>query len=319
MAHRTPTGLLETFGLRPLSKALLQARSALLGSPHVPPNLWGPSSLRVFKPTISLPTWLGRRRPDGRVPIYNFFNRVRPPKDAGYSVRVTYASDFRGGRWTYDGHNGTDFAVPVGTTVVSAAPGKIVRVENDFHQGGLKVCIDHGRGLFTTSGHLARALVEVGDTVTRGQPVALSGASGMDLVMFFPWVAPHVHFNTWVDGEPSDPFALPTEQSLWRHHNTPIPWDGVAVPEDSEFEPSDWDPAGVSDAISACQDRKVRGRMAALPSVERRAAEVMFLRNYRPAMFDSFPPLYRTTGARRPVLDLPFQASDYVGVVFLDE
>ena len=315
MAKTTPTGFLETFGLNPLHRAFRQARSALLGSPHVPPNLWGPSSLRIFKPTISLPTWLGKGRTDGRIPIYNFFNRVRPPKDSGYSVRVTYARDYRGGRWTYDGHNGTDFAVPVGTTVVSAAPGKVLRVENDFHQGGLKVCIDHGRGLFTTSGHLARALVGVGEFVKRGQPVALSGASGMDLVMFFPWVAPHVHFNTWVGGEPSDPFALATEQSLWRDHNNPVPWDGSPADGDDEFEPSSWDSVGVREAISSCKDGDIRETMAALPSVERQAAEVMFLRNYRPAMFTSFPALYSSRSDRRPVLDLPFRASDYVGVV----
>ncbi len=162
--------VLDTFGLRPLRPALRDAWQALAGNPHLPPSRWGPSSVRIFKPHIGLPTWLGLKRRDRRVPIYNFFNRVPQPPDEGYSVRATYARDFRGGRFTYDGHVGTDFASPVGTPVVAAAPGVVLRVCNEMNRGGLKVCIDHGEGLFTTSNHLSRALVEPGHRVARGEP-----------------------------------------------------------------------------------------------------------------------------------------------------
>jgi hypothetical protein len=50
--------------------------------------------------------------------------------------------DFRGGTLTYDSHNGTDFAVPPGTIVVAAAPGRVLRASSEFNRGGLKVFVD---------------------------------------------------------------------------------------------------------------------------------------------------------------------------------
>ncbi len=306
-------GLAEIFGLRPLGPALRSALSAVRGSPHVPPNRFGLSSLRIFKPWIGLPTWLGHRRPDCRVPLYNYFNRVRAPRDEGYSVRVTYARDVRGGRYTYDGHLGTDFAVPVGTVIVAAAPGVVLRIGNDFAQGGLKVCIDHGRGLLTTSNHLARALVPEGGLVRRGEPVGLSGASGLEFVLFFPWVSPHLHLNTWLDGEPVDPFAVAGETALWRGGNEPVPHGGTSV---DRFVPTDWDPVLVDDACRACRDPAERERLLAIADVRARAAEVLVVRNYRAALFGARPPLQRERHPRRPCLDLPFRGEDFVGVAF---
>lgn len=306
-------GWRETFGLVPLRPALREARKAIAGSPGTPRTVWGLSSLRIFKPGISLPTWLGHRRRDGRVPVYNFFNREQPPRDAPYSVRVSFCRDFRGGRFTYDSHVGTDFAVPVGTPVVAAAPGLVLRVASELDHGGLKVCIDHGRGLFTTSSHLSRAFVAEGARVQRGDRLGLSGASGIELLLFFPWVAPHLHLNVWLDGEPIDPFARAGEVSMWRRDNDPVPWDGRPVAGDDGFEPSRWDPRGVEASIEACRDPAVRQKARACPTLERRAAEVLFHRVLTPAAFDAFPPLYLERGERRPCLDLPFRAQDFSG------
>lgn len=309
-------GWRDTFGLRPIRPALAEFRRVLTGNPYLPPSQWDVSSLKIFKPRISLATWLRRKRADGRVPIYNFFNRVQAPRDEGYSVKVSFARDFRGGRFTYDGHMGTDFAVPVGTPVIAAAPGVVLRVHNDMGSGGLKVCIDHGQGLFTTSSHLSRALVREGERVDRGRCVGLSGASGVEFVLCFPWVSPHVHYNTWLNGDPTDPFALPgsNEDSLWRSHNDPVPFDGTPDPTDESFEPSPWDPDGVHAAIEACRDPEARRVARSFDTLPRRAAEILILRNYRPAMFDAFPPLYPRAWPRRPVLDLPFRNTDFRGV-----
>jgi murein DD-endopeptidase MepM/ murein hydrolase activator NlpD len=303
-------GPLETFGLRPAGEAIAGVRRVLRGSPFVPPTRWDATSARIFKPSISIPTWLRRTREDGLVPVYNFFNRVPQPKDEGYSVRVTYCRDFRGGRWTYDGHLGTDFACPVGTPIVAAAPGVVLRVASELDRGGLKVCVDHGEGLFTTHNHLSRALVAPGARVERGQAVGLSGASGVEFVFCFPWVAPHLHYNVWLNGEPVDPFATDGETSLWLRRNDPVPASGAA---DARFAPSPWDAAGVDAAIEACRDPSRRDAMRALPTVERRAAEVLVLRNYKPTLFSSFPPLYRERFDRTPRLDLPFRAADFRG------
>jgi murein DD-endopeptidase len=272
----------------------------------------GVSSLRILRPAIAMPTWLGLRRPDRRVPILNYVNRVRAPRDQGYSVRVTYARDWRGGRRTYDGHLGTDFAVPIGTTVVAAAAGVVLHVGYDLAAGGLKVCIDHGDGLLTTSNHLSRALVRPGDLVARAAPIGRSGASGLELALCFPWLPPHLHLNVWLDGEPVDPFAADdSEIPLWRAGNDPTPAiDGIDAP----FVPTAFCEAGVADAIAACRDPDARRRLATASPLPRAACELLLLRNYRPARFTSFPRVYRGSHPRAARLDLPFRTTDFVGV-----
>ncbi len=308
-------GLLDRFGLTPLGPAARQARKAVLGSEGTPATETGLSSLRIFKPAIALPTWLGRTRGDGLVPVYNFMNRNLPGKDAPYSVKVSFCRDFQGGQWTYDSHVGTDFAIPVGTPIVTPAPGRVLRVASELDHGGLKVCIDHGGNLFTTSSHLSRALVAEGDFVPRGRVLGLSGASGIEFLLFFPWVAPHLHLNVWLDGEPADPFAQPGETPLWRSgDNDPRPFEGPADPaEEAGFLESRWSEAGVDAAIAACRDPEVRERARAFDRLERRAAEILFHRVLTPAAFDAFPPLYEGRGKRRPCLDLPFRAADFRG------
>ncbi len=315
--ERIPVGWAERFGLCPWGQALRDARKAVAGTPGTPATEWDRSSIRIFKPEISLPTWLGRTRPDRRVPIYNFFNRNLRPRDAPYSVKVTDCVDWRGGQWTYDGHVGTDFAVPVGTPIVAPAPGIVVGVLRQLDHGGLKVCIDHGGALFTTSGHLSRATVGEGDRVGRGQVIGLSGAAGIEFVLFFPWVAPHLHLNVWLGGDPIDPFAVEGEESLWRTGNDPTPVEGGSA-SDEPFEPSEWDAAGVDASIEACRDARVREHARSIGSLERRAAYVLFHRVLTAAAFESFPPLYRTKGERRPCLDLPFRARDFDGIALPD-
>jgi len=314
--ERSRVGWLERFGLRPLGPALREARKAIAGNDATPATSWGTSSLRILKPDISLTTWLGRVRPDRLAPVYNFFNREQPPLDAPYSVKVSFCRDFQGGQWTYDGHVGTDFAVPVGTAVVPVAPGRVVRVASELDHGGLKVCIDHGDGLFSTASHLSRATVGEGEFVRRGQVIGVSGASGIEFLLFFPWVAPHLHLNIWLDGEPIDPFACEGEVSMWRCRNAPRPFDPERDPDRGDpesFEPSQWDEKGVEAAIDACRDREVRETARSFDALERRAAEILFHRVLSSAAFDAFPPLYASAGPRRPCLDLPFRAQDFAG------
>jgi murein DD-endopeptidase len=310
--ERPRIGWVERFGLRPLRQGLRDARKAVVGKGATPATVWDLSSPKIFKPRISIHTWAGRTRADRLVPVYNFFNRNQPPKSAPYSVKVRICRDFQGGQWTYDGHVGTDFAVPVGTPIVTTAPGRVLRVDSELDHGGLKVCIDHGQGLFTTSSHLSRALVRERQRVERGRVIGLSGASGIEFILFFPWVAPHLHLNVWLNGEPIDPFALCGEVSMWRRHNDPTPYDGTPAGEGA-FEPSEWDPDGVEAAIDACRDEEIRRKARRFRSLERRAAEILFHRVLSSAAFEAFPPLYRQEGSRRPCLDLPFRERDFRG------
>ena len=313
--HRLPLitsspDLLDTFGLRPIGPALAALQRGVLGKKGQQPARFGLSSTRILKPWISLPTWVGIRPRDRLAPLYNLFNRVAAPKGEPYSVRVTYARDFLGGQFTYDGHLGTDFALPVGTTIAASAPGLVLRVDNNLDRGGLKVCINHGEGLFTTSSHLSRALVRVGDVVKRGQPVGLSGASGIEFLLMFPWVSPHLHFNTWLDATPVDPFAREGETSLWQVHNDPRPHAGR---ESEPFARTRWNARRVDEAIAACVDDPLRSSMSGIEDLGRRAAEVIVQRNYRAMLFTSFPPLYDEVHERASRLDLPMFARDYDG------
>ena len=155
-------GVRDVFGLDPLRPAIKQSWRAIRGHGGEPPTQFGLSSIKIFKPRISLPTWLGQRRPDRKAWVYNLVNRHAPPPNEPFSVKVTNVQDFRGGDLTYDSHRGTDFAVPVGTPIITPAPGIIADVRSDMDRGGRKVCFDHGAGLFTTLNHLANH-----DTVSR--------------------------------------------------------------------------------------------------------------------------------------------------------
>jgi murein DD-endopeptidase MepM/ murein hydrolase activator NlpD len=231
---------------------------------------------------------------------------------------VTYARDYRGGRLSYDGHVGTDFAVPAGTPIVAAAPGVVTEVRKDMQRGGLKVCIDHGGGLITTSNHLSRALVEPGNLVKRGEPIGLSGMSGVDGVLFFPWLAPHLHFNVLLDGVPVDPFAADGEVSLWRAQALPEPHRDEQ--DDGMAEATRWDRDAVAAAIASCRDADLRQRLTAEANDDVRAAKLAVARLFLSHRFERRGrPLVDPGHERRPWLDLPLRAEDYDGVVFADE
>lgn len=309
-----PLRVTEVFGLSPWSERLREAALTFRGDAQTPPTRFDHTSLRMFRPRLALPLWRGLPARGRRVPIYNLVSHVRPPPASGWSVRVTTARDFLGTQLTYDSHNGTDFAVPLGTVVVAAAPGVVLRVSREFNRGGLKVFIDHGEGLVTTSNHLARALVAAGDRVARGQPIALSGYSGLDGLVTFPFGAPHVHFNVWLDGDYVDPFARPGETALWRHGNWPVPDDGHA--RDGDFTPTAWDPDAVARGLAACVHDGARREVSALADPALRAMALLFHLNYFPTRFRARPALVRGSHPRTPRLDLPFRREDFDGVWF---
>lgn len=311
--------LREVFGLSPLPERAREAWLAVRGGAGIPPTRFGLSSLEIFHPALSIRTWLGRTRADRRIPISNLFNHTQTPIGDGWSVRKHHVRDFRGGTLTYDSHNGTDLAVPVGSVVTAAAPGRVLRVSSEYNRGGLKLFIDHGEGLVTTSNHLARSLVSTGDLLRRGQPVALSGYSGLDGLIAFPWSVPHVHFNVWLDGDPVDPFAAAGETALWLHGNDPLPFDPSGDHGGDTYTPTTWNMDAVEATRASCSDTATRELLDREFDPERRAMNLLFQRNYFPTRFSSRPALIAGTHARAPRLSLPFQAEDFTGIVMADE
>lgn len=97
-------------------------------------------------------------------------------------------------------HNGIDIAMPEGTPVVSAAPGKVVF--SGFSSGyGNCVIIEHDNGLTSLYAHNSLNLVKTGDVVDKHKVLALSGSSGRS-------TGPHLHFEVRKDGVPVDPTGM---------------------------------------------------------------------------------------------------------------
>ncbi|WP_297938004.1 M23 family metallopeptidase [uncultured Campylobacter sp.] len=94
-------------------------------------------------------------------------------------------------------HGGTDFRAAVGTFVIAANDGVVVIAKDRYYAGG-SVVIDHGEGIYTQYYHLSALNVKVGQSVKKGDTIALSGASGRVS-------GPHLHFGVIVGGVQVNP------------------------------------------------------------------------------------------------------------------
>ncbi|HHW15758.1 MAG TPA: M23 family metallopeptidase [Firmicutes bacterium] len=96
-------------------------------------------------------------------------------------------------------HEGIDLAVPAGTPVKAAAPGRVKAAFRGL-TSGLSVDLDHG-GFTTRYFHLSAIKVQVGQVVKAGEVIGLAGSTGLS-------TGPHLHFEVHVDGRPVDPLSL---------------------------------------------------------------------------------------------------------------
>lgn len=173
------------------------------------------------------------------------------------------ARDFLCGGLTYDGHKGTDFALPaltmvdVGVDVLASAPGTVRGIRNgmaDILQGtpgapdvsgrecGNGVVVSHGDGWETQYCHMKQGsvIVVTGQTVAMGQVLGQVGLSGATQF-------PHVHLSVRKDGAVVDPFApdalntcgTAADKTLWH--------------EPVAFVPGGLVSAGFSDAVPEYQ------------------------------------------------------------------
>ncbi|AFU97244.1 M23 family metallopeptidase [Simiduia agarivorans] len=75
-------------------------------------------------------------------------------------------------------HFGVDVAAPTGTVVVAPAGGIVRLAHEDMFFSGGTLILDHGHGLTSSFIHLSALLVEKGERVEQGQPIAEVGATG---------------------------------------------------------------------------------------------------------------------------------------------
>ncbi|OQQ19355.1 peptidase [Streptomyces sp. M41(2017)] len=92
-----------------------------------------------------------------------------------------------GSMWSSGYHTGTDFVVPTGTTIKSIAAGTVVSAGWGGAYGN-QVVIQHADGRYSQYAHMSSLSVSAGQTVTEGQQIGLSGATGNV-------TGPHLHFE----------------------------------------------------------------------------------------------------------------------------
>jgi murein DD-endopeptidase MepM/ murein hydrolase activator NlpD len=128
---------------------------------------------------------------------------AKPPVPASLPPRVgppAILSPF--GEWQGAGgrprawqHYGVDLRAPVGTPVLAAADGTVLRT-GEHQNAGRLIVLGHAADLSTVYWHLSAISVEAGRAVRRGQAIGRSGMTGNA-------TTPHLHFGVcgWPRGE----------------------------------------------------------------------------------------------------------------------
>ena len=115
---------------------------------------------------------------------------ARSAMTQGYGA-TSFAKNGYRGKW----HNGVDFGVPIGTSVLASEEGTVVAIGNQdsyCNKGayGKFIVIRHANNLTTLYAHLSRQVVQKGDVVKRGQLIGYSGRTGYA-------TGPHLHFTVF--------------------------------------------------------------------------------------------------------------------------
>ena len=104
----------------------------------------------------------------------------------------------------YKLHTGVDIGAPMGANFVAAGMNAAY---------GNMVIIDHGGGISTLYAHGSEILVEVGQTVKRGDAILKVGSTGYS-------TGPHAHFEVRINGATTDPLPYITNGLIPGENNT---------------------------------------------------------------------------------------------------
>ena len=102
----------------------------------------------------------------------------------------------------YKMHTGVDWAAPIGTPILAAGNGTVIKAQWDSGYGR-RVEIQHANGYITTYNHMsgfARGITE-GVRVKQGQTVGFLGSTGLS-------TGPHLHYEVMVNGHFVDPMRV---------------------------------------------------------------------------------------------------------------
>ena len=136
-------------------------------------------------------------------------SRVLASLPSRWPVRGPVNSDYgqRRSPWAPNSefHSGIDIGAPIGTPVKAPAPGVVI-FAGEQADYGVTLVIEHGNNTRSLYGHLSRLKVGLGQTVKRGDLVALTGNTGRSS-------GPHLHYEIQVKGQPVNPHSYIWEES----------------------------------------------------------------------------------------------------------
>jgi murein DD-endopeptidase MepM/ murein hydrolase activator NlpD len=119
---------------------------------------------------------------------------IRPAQGwptSGFGYRISPFTNQR------EFHEGLDISARIGTEIIAPADGVVFEVGKTYGFGNLLI-ISHGYGIKTIYGHLSKTLVKKGQSVKRGDKIALIGNTGRT-------TGPHLHYEIQLNGVPVNP------------------------------------------------------------------------------------------------------------------
>ncbi|MFI5747934.1 M23 family metallopeptidase [Streptomyces sp. NPDC051644] len=145
-------------------------------------------------------------------------SKTSAPADQGNSSGYTHpvpgnhTTGYRasGSNWSSGSHTGIDFPVFTGTSVKAITSGTVVTAGWGGAYGN-QVVIKHADGHYSQYGHLSSISVSAGQSVSTGQQIGLSGATGNV-------TGPHLHFEVRTGpayGSDIDPIAYLASHGIY--------------------------------------------------------------------------------------------------------
>lgn len=170
------------------------------------------------------------KRPDSRGVDY-YDEEGRPMKSMFLKAPLKFfritskytKSRFHPVQKTWKAHNGTDYAAPSGTPIMSTASGVVERAGYTAGNGNF-VKVRHNGTYSTQYLHMSKILVKNGQHIDQGQTIGLVGSTGLA-------TGPHVCYRFWKNGVQVDPRSqvlpnsVPMDQkdiSAFKEYITPL-------------------------------------------------------------------------------------------------